>query len=155
MDKTQVVHCKKDSYDVYIGRGSKWGNPYIIGRDGRRGDVIDEYRCHLLRSPELIIALPELYQKVLGCFCKPLPCHGDILAELVDRCMTALSSREREVLCLWSGNTTKDGEPYPSQAVATVIGTTRAEARRIEVKAMRKLWHKAEAILISGATKSE
>ncbi len=32
----KVVHCKKERYDIYIGRGGKWGNPFIIGKDGDR-----------------------------------------------------------------------------------------------------------------------
>ena len=38
--KTRVVNCKKEPYDVYIGRPSKWGNPFKIGRDGSRQEVI-------------------------------------------------------------------------------------------------------------------
>ncbi len=37
---TRVLYCKKEPYDVYVGRPSKWGNPFVIGRDGRRGEVI-------------------------------------------------------------------------------------------------------------------
>ena len=38
-----VVHCEKDRFNIYIGRPSKWGNPFIIGRDGTRKEVIDKY----------------------------------------------------------------------------------------------------------------
>ena len=67
-----IVHCKKDPYDVYIGRGSKWGNPFKIGRDGTRGDVIVKYREWILNNTELLEDLYELDGKVLGCWCKPL-----------------------------------------------------------------------------------
>lgn len=77
-----VVHCKRDRYDVYIGRPSKWGNPFAIGRDGTREEVIDKYRTWLLGQPELLAALPELKGKVLGCWCAPQACHGDVLAKL-------------------------------------------------------------------------
>jgi hypothetical protein len=80
----QVVHCKRERYDVYIGRPSKWGNPFVIGPDGDRSEVIAKYRVYLLASPELVAALPELRGKVLGCWCKPLACHGDVLAELAN-----------------------------------------------------------------------
>jgi uncharacterized protein DUF4326 len=80
---TRVVHCKRDRYDVYIGRPSKWGNPYVIGRDGTRAQVIAKYRAWLLRRPELVAALSELRGKVLGCWCAPLPCHGDVLVDLI------------------------------------------------------------------------
>jgi len=83
--KTQVVHCKKEKYDVYIGRPSKWGNPFKIGRDGTREEVIEKYRRFLLNNPELMSSLHEVRGKILGCWCKPLPCHGDVIAELADK----------------------------------------------------------------------
>ena len=67
---------------IYIGRGSKWGNPFIIGRDGDRATVIREYEKWLMTQAELLAALPELRGKTLACFCAPLPCHGDVLARL-------------------------------------------------------------------------
>jgi len=79
-----VVHCKKSPYDVYIGRPSKWGNPFSIGKDGTRIEVIVKYREYLLQNEELMKSLPELKGKVLGCWCAPLACHGDILAELAN-----------------------------------------------------------------------
>lgn len=82
--KTKVVNKYKEPYDIYIGRGSKWGNPFEIGKDGTREEVIEKYRTYLLNKPELLKALPELRGKTLGCFCKPKPCHGDILVELLD-----------------------------------------------------------------------
>lgn len=79
-----VVHCKKSSYDVYIGRPSKWGNPFMIGRDGNRMEVIQKYRAWLMNRQDLIDALPELKGKILGCWCSPQACHGDVLAELAN-----------------------------------------------------------------------
>lgn len=79
-----VVHCKKDKYDVYIGRPSIWGNPYTIGVNGNREEVIKKYHDYLLASPGLVSQLPSLKGKVLGCWCSPLPCHGDILMELAN-----------------------------------------------------------------------
>ena len=81
---TRVVHCKRAPYDVYIGRPSKWGNSFRIGRDGTREQVIGKYRAWIQTQPRLLAALPELRGKTLGCWCKPLPCHGDVLAELAD-----------------------------------------------------------------------
>ena len=77
-----VVHCKKSNYDVYIGRGSIWGNPFKIGIDGTRSEVIAKYIEYLLNKPELVERLPELKDKILGCWCSPLPCHGDVLEKL-------------------------------------------------------------------------
>lgn len=80
---TRVVHCRSDRYDVYIGRPSKWGNPYKIGADGTREEVIAKYREYLLDS-ELAAELYQLKDKVLGCWCKPEHCHGDVIVELLD-----------------------------------------------------------------------
>ena len=81
-----VVHCKREPYDVYIGRPSVWGNPYHIGKDGSRRDkVITMYRQWLMAQPELVArAKRELKGKVLGCWCAPRPCHGDVLAEVAN-----------------------------------------------------------------------
>lgn len=77
-----VVHCKRDKFDVYIGRPGKWGNPFAIGKDGTREEVINKYRVYINSKPELLAALPELKDKTLGCWCSPRACHGDVLAEL-------------------------------------------------------------------------
>ena len=82
MDK--VVHCKKSDFDVYVGRPSKWGNPFEIGKDGTRSQVIQKYEDWIQTQPELMDALPELKGKILGCWCTPKPCHGEILKKLVD-----------------------------------------------------------------------
>jgi len=81
---TKVVNLRKERYDVYIGRGSKWGNKFLIGRDGDREEVIAKYREWILKNDELLSCLGELKDKVLGCYCKPLACHGDVLVDLVD-----------------------------------------------------------------------
>lgn len=84
MSNYLVVHCKKSKYDVYIGRPSKWGNPFEIGRDGSRTDVIKKYREWILTQPNLLGELNELKGKTLGCWCAPAACHGDVLAELAN-----------------------------------------------------------------------
>ena len=59
---------------VYIGRPSKWGNPYVIGEHGTRERVIECYRFFVeLRHNKI---QRELKGKHLVCFCAPLPCHG-------------------------------------------------------------------------------
>ena len=85
---TRVVNLREEHYDVYIGRPGrgkskeegKWGNPFEIGRDGTREEVIAKYREYILNKPELLEQIPlELKGKTLGCFCKPKACHGDVL----------------------------------------------------------------------------
>lgn len=85
-DLPRVVHCKRESYDVYIGRPSKWGNPFKLGPHGTRAVVISLYRDWLHKHrPSLIEdAKNELRGKVLGCYCAPLACHGDVLLEIAN-----------------------------------------------------------------------
>lgn len=83
---TTIINKKHGQpYDIYIGRGSKWGNPFHIGIHGTREEVIEMYRQYLLSNETLLKDLPELKDKVLACYCKPLKCHGDILIELIDK----------------------------------------------------------------------
>lgn len=83
---TTVVHCKRAQYDIYIGRPSKWGNPFAIGRDGTREEVIAKYEAWLRAQPTLIEAATcELKDRVLGCWCHPRACHGDVLARIANK----------------------------------------------------------------------
>lgn len=79
-----VVHCRNSHFDVLIDRTSKWGNPFYIGRDGTRSEVIAKYRVWLLDQPKLMSELRELRGKILGCWCRPKKCHGDVLSALVN-----------------------------------------------------------------------
>lgn len=86
---TRVVHKKKESFDVDISRPRKWGNQFRIGPDGTRAEVIAKFRKDLLqrirRDPQLLMELlNELKDKTLGCWCNPLPCHGDVYAAVCD-----------------------------------------------------------------------
>lgn len=79
--------------DVYIGRAcsmggwslplSKWHNPYTVRECGSAEEAVRRYRAYLLGNPELLAQLGELRGKRLGCWCKPRPCHGDVLVELL------------------------------------------------------------------------
>lgn len=79
-----VVHCKKEPYDVYVGRPSKWGNPFTIGKDGTRAEVIEKFEDYIQNEPVLLSHLHELKGKTLGCWCKPASCHGDVLFRLAN-----------------------------------------------------------------------
>jgi hypothetical protein len=70
---------------VYVGRPSKWGNPFVIGRDGTRDQVIAQYRAWITCQPALLADLHELRGKDLVCWCAPQRCHAEVLAELADR----------------------------------------------------------------------
>ena len=82
--RTVVVNVKKEDYDIYIGRPSKWGNPFKIPRDGTREECIQKYAEWIESQPHLLAQLKELKGKRLGCYCAPRPCHGDVLAMLAD-----------------------------------------------------------------------
>jgi hypothetical protein len=90
MNKGRVVHCRLEPFDVYIGRPSKWGNRFVIGKDGDRAEVIQKYEAWLWTQPQLIEeAKAELAGKVLGCWCKTKTdpnqaCHGDVLASIAN-----------------------------------------------------------------------
>lgn len=89
--ETRVVHCKKEPYDVYIGRPSKWGNPFTHLKTSTqaqiqvatRGEAVARYEDYIRNKPELLADLHELKGKTLGCWCKPKSCHGDILVKLI------------------------------------------------------------------------
>jgi Domain of unknown function (DUF4326) len=80
----RVVHCKREHFDIYVGRPSMWGNPFKEGRDGTREEVIARYERWLKDQPALLAELPELHGKVLGCWCAPKPCHADVLLRLAN-----------------------------------------------------------------------
>jgi hypothetical protein len=83
----RVIHCKSTEAVgadvVYIGRPGKWGNPFAIGRDGSREEVIHKYELYIKGRADLMAALGELEGKRLSCWCSPKACHGDVLAKLV------------------------------------------------------------------------
>jgi hypothetical protein len=76
--------------DVYIGRPSKWGNPFVIGKDGTREEVVEKYKKWVLSQPRLVADIKsELNGKNLVCFCSPRACHGDILLAIAAGQLTA------------------------------------------------------------------
>jgi hypothetical protein len=82
---TRVVNIKSEEYDIYCGRGSKWGNPFLMNNKTikERNRVCDEYEKWFWTT-DLINDIDELIDKRLGCFCKPLRCHCDFLARLAN-----------------------------------------------------------------------
>ena len=76
----QVLNKRVSQGGTYIGRPSKFGNPFVIGQHGSRADVIARYETWLLSQPALVEAAKrELRGKSLVCWCAPLACHGDVL----------------------------------------------------------------------------
>ena len=68
---------------IYVGRPSKWGNPFRIGIDGTREEVIAKYREKIIREPPGDFS--ELRGHDLVGWCAPLPCHADILLEVANK----------------------------------------------------------------------
>ena len=65
---------------IYVGRPSKWGNPFVIGRDGDRDEVIRKFEKRLCDDPDMMEeAITELRGHNLICFCFPRACHADVL----------------------------------------------------------------------------
>ena len=69
---------------VYVGRPSPYGNPFVIGKDGTREEVIAKFRRYVSNSPYMLRIIEELHGKDLVCFCAPKPCHADVLLELAN-----------------------------------------------------------------------
>ncbi len=68
-----------------IDRKTMWGNPFEMPEDGDRQTVIANYEAYYLpNKPSLLSRLDGLRGKVLGCWCAPEPCHGDVLAAWAD-----------------------------------------------------------------------
>ena len=93
MSHPLVVNVRSGAlYDVYVGRrnaryhlaASIWANPYRANEDHDRQSIIRLYRQRLLASPELLARLPELRGLRLACWCAPLDCHADVLAEMAN-----------------------------------------------------------------------
>jgi hypothetical protein len=91
----KTVHCKKEKYDVYIGRPSKWGNPFTHIQDGKtlakyvvgsREEAVAAYREWITsgEGKHLLMDLHELKGQTLGCWCAPKACHGEVLIELIN-----------------------------------------------------------------------
>jgi hypothetical protein len=97
---TRVVNLKHEKYDIYIGRkghgqSGYFGNPIRIGSlcmcgsiHKTGGSTIQCYRRYFLRRIEddemFRQSIMTLKGKTLGCFCKPNPCHGDVIKEYLD-----------------------------------------------------------------------
>jgi hypothetical protein len=87
-----VVHCDREPYDVHVGRGTPFGNPFshLPGTPPRlrqltREDAIEAFEDHVRAQPELLARIKaQLRGKILGCHCAPLACHADILARIAN-----------------------------------------------------------------------
>lgn len=78
-----AVNMRNERWDVTVTRATRWGNPFIVGRDGSRDEVVAAYRAWLwaeIRAGRISKAeLAALHGKRLGCWCAPKACHADVL----------------------------------------------------------------------------
>jgi hypothetical protein len=90
---TKTVNIRSSAYEVYIGRRGKgqdgyFGNPFHLKSSEQRGATIERYKKYfysrLETDSEFKRRVHELKGKTLGCFCKPYPCHGDVIAEYLN-----------------------------------------------------------------------
>ena len=94
-----IVNKHHGKSGEYIGRGSPLGNPFVIGKDGSREQVIAKYRVWLneqimRKNPVVLDELNRLGNKAidekglaLQCFCYPKPCHGEVIKEKLVKAM--------------------------------------------------------------------
>lgn len=81
---------------VYIGRPSKWGNPFVVNKHGTRDECVQAYREWMNPdNPLYAEAQVELRGRDLICFCKPLACHGDVLLEIANKEVRDCETKER------------------------------------------------------------
>lgn len=83
-----VVNRHKEPFDIYIGRGSIWGNPHKMKNEAGRAYVIELYRRTLwkkIKAGEITIPmLLALDGKRLGCYCSPKRCHGEVIIKAIE-----------------------------------------------------------------------
>ncbi|MGG5215989.1 DUF4326 domain-containing protein [Rahnella variigena] len=90
LNLTLVVNKDRgDKFDAYIGRGTIWGNPYQIGIDGDRDEVIRKYKYDFDKKflkpfDDIENNIVSLQGKIIACHCKPYSCHGDIIADFIN-----------------------------------------------------------------------
>jgi hypothetical protein len=86
-NKTVLVNCLYEYYDVYIGRPSIWGNPFILGENCfTRKECIRKYKEWFLKNEYLLSKVHLLEGKRLGCFCVPdKECHGQVFIDYLNK----------------------------------------------------------------------
>ena len=87
----RVVHCKREPYTHYIGRPGKLGNPFTHlttktlaeTKVKTREASIERFKWYALHNLDILDAIKQLpADAVLGCWCKPQSCHGDVIMEI-------------------------------------------------------------------------
>ena len=83
---------------IYVGRPTKWGNPFAVGRDGDQEECVALYK-EWINQPEqdwlVEAAQQELQGKDLVCWCVPQPCHAKVLMEVANGTQKEEHARSR------------------------------------------------------------
>jgi len=86
--KGKIVHCRRQKYDVYVGRPSNFGNPFEIGKGGTREEVIEKFKIYFMgrlhKDEQFKRAVNKLKGKVLACWCYPKDCHARIIIDYLE-----------------------------------------------------------------------
>lgn len=94
MPETTVVHWndrqrERPYHTILIDRTTPFGNPFVIGKDGDRAEVLAKFEAYfeqrLQDDPAFWYAVQRLIGHELACHCKPMDCHGDIIAAYLRR----------------------------------------------------------------------
>ena len=89
---TEVVNKDRgDYYDIYVGRGTPWGNPFPVGpNEGQyeRDEAISRFKeyfeSEILGDESKRRGLLGMRGMRIGCHCKPFACHGDVIASYLN-----------------------------------------------------------------------
>jgi hypothetical protein len=140
---TTVVNLKTDKCDVRIDRTSKWGNQFMIKRGQPRLASIRLYRKWIQEEEQqhLLDALMELVNQRLGCWCKPLACHGDVLLSLLQARMPMETCPD----CAGAGHTQMPSKYFWDAVVldeSTFIKNPKAQVTRFFLKNFRDVPHR-------------
>ena len=125
------------SCDVYIGRAVKkggwkldasiWANPFKRTKGLVPGSTLLAYEQYVRSNPNLMHKIPLLAGKTLGCWCKPNPCHGDVLVKLVQEHLESDDSDDEETEENFTDSEqhdwSKDYKPASVLAEGVIVGT--------------------------------
>lgn len=88
-DKNLIAWAEREGLAVRVDRGTRYGNPFVLGEDGDRNEVCDAYRLHYLpHKPSIAERAGDLVGKVLICHCYPERCHAESLVKLARESVT-------------------------------------------------------------------
>lgn len=151
-EKTKVVNKYHEPYDIDIGRGTKWGNPFKWWE----GDCLDLYRQYAKNNPEITNNLHELKGKRLGCTCKQphhyVRCHGDILLEMIEMQYKRIVIGIDQSYTRTGISIAADGRLLKVSSInyrgCTIKSTKRKELAKVLTKVIELNKHKASEMVI-------